>query len=60
VTENQTDQITVSRQFRKSLKDVRSKRGADIGSDHHLTVAQFRMKLKTNEKNWKKLRGDMM
>lgn len=53
MTENQTDHITVSRRFRKSL-DVRNKRGADIGSDHHSIVSQFRIKIKqTREKKGK-------
>ncbi|VDP41831.1 unnamed protein product [Schistosoma curassoni] len=31
------------------MEDVRSMRGADIASDHHLVVANFRLKLK---KQW--------
>jgi hypothetical protein len=38
-TENQTDHIAISRFFRKSLLDVRTKRAA--GSDHHLVVTSF-------------------
>jgi hypothetical protein len=43
-TENQTDHILVSRKWRLSY-DVRNKRGADIGSDHHTIVANFKMKI---------------
>ena len=40
-TENQIDQICISRKFRRSLQDVRLFRGTDIGSDHHLVIAAF-------------------
>ena len=36
VTENQIDHILISQRWRTSLQDVRAKRGATIGSDHHL------------------------
>ena len=45
ITENQIDHIAISKRFRKSLLDVRNKRGADIGSDHHLMIANFRFKI---------------
>ena len=32
------------------LLDIRVKRGADINSDHHLLVGEFRMKLATKKK----------
>jgi hypothetical protein len=44
ITENQTDHIAISKRFRRSLLDVRNKRGAGIGSDRHLTIANFRFK----------------
>ena len=44
-TENQIDHFAIKRSWRKSLLDVRSKRGADVGSDHHLVVAQLRIKI---------------
>ncbi len=49
VTENQIDHICISKKFRRSLQDVRVRRGADVGSDHHLVVANMQLKLK---KNW--------
>jgi len=45
VMENQTDHIAISKRFTRSLLDVRNKRGADIGSDHHLMIADFRFKI---------------
>ena len=44
-TENQIDHITISRNWRSTLQDVRARRGADIGSDHHLVVAKLKIKL---------------
>ena len=46
ITENQIDRICVSRKYRRSLLDVRVKRGADAGSDHHLLIAKVSMKLR--------------
>jgi hypothetical protein len=40
-TENKIDHITISRSIRRSLLDVCTKRGADIGRDHHLVVTSF-------------------
>ena len=45
-TENQIDHICISDTFRRSLLDVRARRGADVGSDHHLVVGKLRLKLK--------------
>jgi endonuclease/exonuclease/phosphatase family metal-dependent hydrolase len=39
--EHQIDHISISQSFRRSRQDVRTKEGADIGSDHHLVVAFF-------------------
>jgi hypothetical protein len=36
ITENQIDHTCINKQFRRSWKDVREMRGADIPSDHHL------------------------
>jgi len=50
--ENQTDHMAISKRFRRSLLDVRNKRGADRGSDRHLMIADFRFKvLATRRKN---------
>ena len=45
VTKNQIDHITIDRRFRRSLKDVKVRRGADVGSDHELVVANIQLKL---------------
>jgi hypothetical protein len=39
VTKNQIDHITISNKWKKSLLNVRSYRGADIDSGHHLVIA---------------------
>lgn len=46
-TQNQIDHICVSAKWSNSLTDVRVKRSADIGSDHHLLIGH----LKTNVKS---------
>ena len=51
-TQNQIDHIIVSRRFRKSLEDVGNKRG--IGSDHHLIVAKFKIKIKAKQNKYEK------
>ncbi|VDO51652.1 unnamed protein product [Schistosoma margrebowiei] len=48
-TENQIDHICINEKFRRTMEDVRTRRGADIASDHHLVVANLKLKLK---KNW--------
>ncbi|XP_022838074.1 uncharacterized protein LOC111365110 [Spodoptera litura] len=45
VTRNQIDHIAISSKWRSSLLDVRNRRGADIDSDHHLVVAEIRLKI---------------
>ena len=47
-TINQIDHICISKKFRRSLLDVKVKRGADVYSDHHLVVAKLKLKLKKN------------
>ena len=37
---NQIDHIVVNRKWAASVKDVRTRRGADVGSDHVLLVAK--------------------
>lgn len=54
VTENLIDHIAISRKFRRSMTDVRNKRGADIGSDHHLVVAEFRMKIVASKRKFER------
>ncbi|VDP37062.1 unnamed protein product [Schistosoma margrebowiei] len=47
-TENQTDHIYISKKF-GLMEDVRTRRGADIASDHHLVVTKMKLKL---NKQW--------
>ena len=42
----QIDRICISQCFRRSLLDVRVKRGADAASDHHLLIGKLKLKLK--------------
>jgi endonuclease/exonuclease/phosphatase family metal-dependent hydrolase len=48
-TFNQIDRVAIRKKWRRSLLDVRSYSGADIASDHHLVVAQLRLKLAANK-----------
>ncbi|VDO85357.1 unnamed protein product [Schistosoma margrebowiei] len=48
-TQNQIDHICINKTFRRTMEDVRTKRGADIASGHHLLVAKMKLKLK---KHW--------
>ena len=48
-TFNQIDHVAISKKWRRSLLDVRSYRGADVASDHHIVVAQLRLKLAANK-----------
>jgi len=41
---NQIDHICVSRNWRKALLDVQNKKGADIGSDHHMIMGILRIR----------------
>ncbi|KAK0150528.1 Craniofacial development protein 2 [Merluccius polli] len=49
-TRNELDYICINTRWRSSLLDVRSYRGADVGSDHFLVVGKIRLKLKKVEK----------
>lgn len=45
---NQIDHICINKKFRRTLQDVKAKRGADVASDHHLLTARLKLKLKKN------------
>ena len=45
-TQNQINDICITKKFRRSTEDVRIRRGADIAFDHHLVVAKMKLKLK--------------
>jgi hypothetical protein len=44
-TENEIDHLAISRNWQSSFIHLHSKRGADDGSDHHLVVAHFKIKI---------------
>src|SRR5258706_200987 len=46
-TVNQIDHICLSRRWASAMQDVRVYRGADVGSDHYLVVAEMKVKLKS-------------
>ncbi|VDO90817.1 unnamed protein product [Schistosoma margrebowiei] len=48
-TANQIDHICTNKKFRRTIEDVRTRREADIASDHHLVIANLKLKLK---KKW--------
>ena len=56
-TENQIDHIGINKMFRRSLQDVRVKRGADVASDHHLVTARLKLKLRRNEVDQERRKG---
>ncbi|GFR65355.1 craniofacial development protein 2-like [Elysia marginata] len=47
---NQIDHIAINNTWRRSLLDVRVKRGADVGSDHLLVIASIRLKLRRTDR----------
>ena len=47
---NQIDHIAINQERRRTLRNVRSYRGADIGSDHQLVIATLKLKLKAPNK----------
>lgn len=49
-TYNQIDHILVDSRHGTNVCDVRSKRGADIGSDHYMVCARIKIKIKRREK----------
>jgi len=42
---SQIDHLLINGKWRRSLRDVRVRRGADVGSDHHLVTAMVQLKL---------------
>jgi len=55
-TLNEIDYICSCAGWRSLLLDVKVHRGADVGSDHHLSVAKFLTKLKRFTKTEKALK----
>ena len=44
--QNQIDYILCSQRWRSSIQSAKTRLGADCGSDHELSIAKFRLKLK--------------
>ena len=55
-TKNLIDHILVNRKWIKSVRDTRSFRGADVGSDHNLVICNVKLSLKAVKKQGKSLR----
>ncbi|CAH8463560.1 unnamed protein product [Schistosoma guineensis] len=51
-TQNQIDHICINKTFRRTTEDVRTKRGADIASEHHLLTTKMKSKLKKHCTTW--------
>ena len=56
---NQIDFIFCSQRWRSSIQSVKTRPGADCGSDHELFIAKFRLKLKRVQKTTKPFRYDL-
>ncbi|KAF7248571.1 Craniofacial development protein 2 [Varanus komodoensis] len=56
---NQIDYVLCSQRWRSSIQSVKTRPGADCGSDHELLVAKFRLKLKKVGKSTRPLRCDL-
>ena len=50
---NQIVHLLINGTWRRSLLDVKVKRGADVGSDHHLEVAILKLKLRKTGAKYK-------
>lgn len=48
-TFNQTDHVAISKKWWRSLLDAPSYKGVVVASDHHLAVAQLRLRLAANK-----------
>jgi len=49
-TTNQIDHVTINKSWRSLLLDTRVYRGADVGSDHYLVVADIQLRLRKASK----------
>ena len=56
---NQIDYIHCSQRWRSSIQSVKTRPGADCGSDHELLITKFRLKLKKVGKTTRPLRNDL-
>ena len=58
-TPNQTDYILCSQRWRSSIQSVKTKPGADCGSDHEIFIAKFRPIWKKVRKTTRPFRYDL-
>ena len=56
---NQIDYILWSHRWRSSIQSVKTRLGADCGSDHEFLIAKFRLKLKKAGKTTRPFRYDL-
>ena len=56
---NQIDYILCSLRWKSSIQSIKTRLGADCGSDHELLIAKFRLKLKKMEKTTRPFRYDL-
>ena len=54
---NQIDHLLINAKWRRSLIDVKVKRGADVGSDHQLVIAKVKLKLRRSQNKTDMQRG---
>ena len=57
--QNQIDYVLCSQRWRTSIQSVKTRLGADCGSDHELLIAKFRLKLKKVGKPTRPFRYDL-
>ena len=56
---NQADYTLCSQRWRSSIQSAKTRREADCGSDHELSIAKFRLKLKKVRKTNRSFRYDL-
>ena len=57
--QNQIDYILCSHRWRSTVQSVKTRLGADCGSDHELFITKFRLKLKKVGKTTRSFRYDL-
>ena len=57
--QNQTDYILCNQRWRSSIQSVKTRPGADCGSDHKLLIGKFRLKLKKSGKTTRPFSCDL-
>ena len=57
--QNHIDYILCSQRWRSSIQSIKTRPGADCGSDHELLIAKFRLKLKKVGRTIRPFRDDL-